>query len=588
VRIFKLGVVVCALLIPTVTILKAADDPQSPEKKVAESTNDKVVSQTQASDDANPVSKPADEQAAPQKPQEVTSANNTSDENDANALSGAQPTSAQPPQAPRPRVLRAEVPGVTYGFDERFRFEGYNNADFNEEKHDRSNLIRTRLRPYADVNFGEYLEGYVRMGWEGMKRFSDASYPVPAGAGESGSPFTAGELWFDNAYLLLKKVPKVDSLSLQAGRFDIAKGDGWLFSDPSGLDGSRSGYDNAFDLAYRRKNSRLEVMGIDNPKYDEFFPVWNKQPIVDPTNPCNSGTAKNYEADLAQTGKQLQEWSQEAIGVYYTNRDLTNSDFEAYTFFNKSYGDLRKPTYYLYLPDRHYAILGGRGVHRLQRVKGLSVTGEFAYEAGTEDRMNAGTPNFDLRAWGGFGYAKQRFNVWFKPYVTAGFWALSGQDPKSRTVGNFDPLFQRSTNMSLTGGDAPSWSEFYVYSYGYEEGSYYWTNLKMAQAEAGFTPVKWVTLVGGYAHMDSMYPYAVNPYHSAGSVSPASPAAGVFGAGTGRGQLAKARAIYTLFPGVQGYYQSREVFPWRLLRAAGQRILVPRGNRVEIQGLLGI
>jgi len=54
------------------------------------------------------------------------------------------------------------------------------------------------------------------------------------------------------------------------------------------------------------------VIGIDNPKYDEFFPVWNKQPIVDPTNPCNNGTTKNYEPDLAQTGRQLQEWNQEA------------------------------------------------------------------------------------------------------------------------------------------------------------------------------------------------------------------------------------------------------------------------------------
>src|SRR6516164_8706871 len=41
--------------------------------------------------------------------------------------------------------------------------------------------------------------------------------------------------------------------------------------------------------------------------------------------------------------------------------------------------------------------------------KRASVTGEFAYEAGTEDSMSA-MPNFDLRAWGGFGYAKQRFN----------------------------------------------------------------------------------------------------------------------------------------------------------------------------------
>jgi hypothetical protein len=253
----------------------------------------------------------------------------------------------------------------------------------------------------------------------------------------------------------------MENLSLQAGRFEIVRGDGWLFSDPSAVDGSREAYDNAFDLAYRHKNSNLEVIGIDNPKYDEFFPVWNKAPVVDASNPSNSGTIKNYVASLAQTGKQLQEWDQTAIGVYYTNRELKNTDIDAYTFFNKSYGDIRKQTYYTYLPDRHYTLFGGRAVRRVKQVSGLSVTGEFAYEAGTEGSMKAGVPNFGIRAWGGYGYAKKKFNVKMNPYVTAGFWALSGQDPKSRTVGNYDPLFERSTNMSLT-GDAPSWSEFYV------------------------------------------------------------------------------------------------------------------------------
>jgi len=452
----------------------------------------------------------------------------------------------------------AEAP-ITYGFDERIRFEGYNNADFNSAKSDRLNQLRMRTRPYVDINFNEYLEGYLRMGWEGIKRNNDASYPS-ATVNEQASPFMAGELWFDNAYLKLKKIPGVENLSLQAGRFEIFRGEGFLFSDPSAVDGSRDAYDNAFDLAYRHKNSNLELIGIDNPKYDEFFPTWNKAPIVDASNSSNSGTMKNCVASLAQTGKQLQEWDQTAIGMYYMNRELKNTDIDAYTFFNKSYGDIRKPTYYTYLPDRHYTLFGGRVVQRVKQVSGLSLTGEFAYEDGTEDSMKARKPNFDIRAWGGYGYAKKKFNVKMNPYVTAGFWALSGQDPKSRTVGNFDPLFSRSTNMSLT-GDAPSWSEFYVYSEGYEEGSYYWTNLKMAQVESGFTPVKPLTFVGGYAHLDAMQPFAVNPYHAVGSVEPAKPSTGVFGSGLGRGQLAKVRMLYRIRPSIQGYVNLEKFFP---------------------------
>ena len=467
------------------------------------------------------------------------------------------PSEAPTGQA-RATGAKAEA-SITYGFDERFRFEGYNNADFNSAKADRLNQLRMRTRPYVDINFNKYLEGYLRMGWEGIKRTNDASYPSAA-VNEQASPYMAGELWFDNAYLKLKKFPGVENLSLQAGRFEIVRGDGWLFSDPSGVDGSREGYDNAFDLAYKHKNSNLELIGIDNPKYDEFFPVWNKFPIADASNPSNAGTIKNYEASKAQTGKQLQEWDQTALGAYYTNRQLKNTDLDGYTFFNKSYGDIRKQTYYTYLPDRHYTLFGGRAVQRAKRVPGLSVTGEFAYEAGTQDSMKAGVPNFAIRAWGGYGYAKKKFNVKTNPYVTAGFWALSGQDPKSRTVSNFDPLFSRSTNMSLT-GDAPSWSEFYIFSEGYEEGSYYWTNLKMAQVESGVTPAKRLTFVGGYAHLNAMQPFAVNPYHAVGSVKPATPTAGVFGTGTDRGQLAKVRMLYSITPSIQGYVNLEKFFP---------------------------
>ena len=469
-------------------------------------------------------------------------------------------TAAAPADLSKGNAVRAEAPGVTLGFEERLRFEGYNNADFNTAKQDRLNQLRTRMRAYADVNFGEYFEGYVRMGWEGVKRYDDPSYPKTPTGSEQASPFTAGELWFDSAYVLLKKFPGVNGLSMQAGRFDLVKGDGWLFNDPSALDGTRTGYDNVFDLSYRIKNTKFEVIGIDNTQYDEFFHTWNKQPIVDPTNPSNNGTIKNYVPAEAQKGKQLQEWNQEAIGLYYTNREWRSTDIEAYTFFNKSFRDIRKPSYYMYLPDRHYTLFGGRVVHRLKRLSGLSVTGEFAYETGTQDSMSGATENFPLRAWGGYGYAKQRFKVKFSPYVAGEFVALSGQDPNSRTVGSFEALFGRSTNAAPR-GEAPAWSEFYIYSLGYEEGSYYWTNLKMAQVESGFTPWPWLTLVGGYAHLDAMYPYSVNPYHAAGSVQPAKPAAGVFGTGTNRGQLAKARLMYRIRPNLGGYINVEKFFP---------------------------
>src|SRR3984957_8712849 len=87
-----------------------------------------------------------------------------------NAPSAASPAEPQAASGVRAQasVAAPETP-VTYGFDERTRFEGYNNADFNAAKSDRLNQFRTRVRPFADINFTEYLEGYGRMGWGGVK-----------------------------------------------------------------------------------------------------------------------------------------------------------------------------------------------------------------------------------------------------------------------------------------------------------------------------------------------------------------------------------------------------------------------------------
>ncbi|HKT47151.1 MAG TPA: hypothetical protein VJP87_06460 [Candidatus Acidoferrales bacterium] len=464
-------------------------------------------------------------------------------------------TAAPVPQA---TTAKAETPGITFGLEERIRFEGYNNTDFNDVKHDRLNQLRMRTRPSVDINFNKYFEGYFMLGWEGVKRYSDPSFPLTSG-GETGSPFMAGELWVSNAYIKVKQFPGLENLSLQAGRFNIVKGDGWLFSDPSAVDGSRDGYDNAFDFAYRHGRSRFELIGVDNPAYDEFFPTVNKTPIADAANPANSGAIKNAIPASAQAGKQLQEWNQTALGIYYTNREFRNTDLDAYGFFDKDYGDIRKPTSYLYQPDRRYFLFGGRIVQRVKSLPGVTVTAEFAYEAGAENSMSA-APNFDLRAWGGFAYLRKSFRVKFSPYIIGGYWALSGQKANSRTDTEFEPMLERTFNTSLN-TDAPSWSEFYAFSYGYEIGTYYWTNLKMPQVEGGFSPAKRATIVVGYADMNAMQPFAVNPFHAAGSVQPAVAPAGVFGSGLNRGQLVKTKVIYKLTPNVQGYLSGEKFFP---------------------------
>jgi hypothetical protein len=449
----------------------------------------------------------------------------------------------------------AEPPGITFGVDERFRGEGSNNADFNGALNDRLRQVRFRTKALVDIRFNDNVELFTRLAQEGIKRTTD---PGQAFHGQA-SPFYAGETWFDAAYLKLNRLPGAPNLSLQVGRFEIIKGDGWLFADPSSLDGGRSNYSNAFSLKYSRQKSTFELLGILNPKYDEFFPVIAPLAAFNRSNPAASGAVSGANPALTQSGKQLQEWDEAALGVYYTNRRRANTDIDSYVFFQRASNDIRSPGNYLYLPDRHFTVLGGRMVRRLQRVRNLSLVGEFSYELGTESSMRPEVPNFDIRAWGGYGYVSKRSERKTRPFVMAGFWAMSGQDPHSRTVGNFDPLFARWGHSPAL-GEEPDWSDFYVNSLGPESGNRFWTNLKLAQLESGFTPLKPITITVAYARLGAFDPFAVNPFHAAGSVSPATPT-GIFGTGATRGQWVKARVQFTLARNFQGFVNVEKFFP---------------------------
>src|SRR5262249_29352981 len=119
----------------------------------------------------------------------------------------AQPSSTIPAPAPvpsaKPQSLAAasEAPGTTFGFEQRFRAEGYNNADMNQSSLDKMRQVRFRARAYADINFNSYLEAFIRVANEGYKRTSDPSFPLSASGAEQSSPYMTGEFWFDSAYL---------------------------------------------------------------------------------------------------------------------------------------------------------------------------------------------------------------------------------------------------------------------------------------------------------------------------------------------------------------------------------------------------
>ncbi|MCX6624050.1 MAG: alginate export family protein [Acidobacteria bacterium] len=392
----------------------------------------------------------------------------------------------------------AEPPVMEFGFEQRIRNENWNNIlDFSDGANDQRNQVRYRTRVWANVPVGSNFSFSVGLNQETNQKIGQVTH--------------FDEVVFETAYLDIKKV-FVKGLSLRVGRQNLIRGEGFVFMEGGPGDGSRAIGFNAVNLAYTYRKSQLELIGIWNPREERFLPHWNDR------------------------HKTLQDWDEQAIGAYYTNRDSSRTGLEAYYFLKKEYHDRRPATNFQFQPDRHIQIAGGRVQQQLTR--NLSATGEFAGEWGAQH------PNIPIRAWGGYGYLKRTFNErkW-KPYVQAGYWAMSGDDPKTANrIEGWDPMFARF----------PKWSELYIYSQVPEYGVAYWTNTNMWQGEAGFSPHKRVQVRTTYYHMGAFQPFTKN--------------AGFIASGLNRGDMFQARVDIPFNDNWRGHVLYEGLVPGNFLR----------------------
>jgi hypothetical protein len=377
-----------------------------------------------------------------------------------------------------------------FGYDQRFRHEDWNNIqDQNSLTHDEKNWQTFRQRLWFKTRLGTpHVEFYVRM----LNQFTKTTTPE--------TPLNWDEVIFDNLYLNFKKTG-IPGVSIKIGRQDIIFGEGFILMDGSASEGPRTSYFNAIDISYTRKKSKLDLLGLISPRRDRFFPVIHRQP------------------------KNLNEWDEQAAGAYYTDDNLKNTHFELYYLLKKEIHDFRAPTHRQYQPDRHVHTIGGRIVQHLSH--GYTATGEFAFQRGAQHS------DISIRGWGGYGYLKKQFQAKYSPYVVGGYLALSGDDPATAdTVENWDPLFERW----------PKWGGMYPWSQVPEKGIGYWTNMRMIQAEAGFTPWKPLTVKGILYLNDAFHPYTKGDPK-------------VFGTGLHRGLMPELIASYQIGRSIVGEFR---------------------------------
>jgi hypothetical protein len=364
-----------------------------------------------------------------------------------------------------------------FGFEQRTRNENWNNLfDYNGTLDDQRVQVRWRTRAWMKAPLSKNVDFMVGINQESNQILTP------------DRPFLFDEAVFETAYLDIKKL-FVNGLTLRVGRQNINKGEGFLLLEGTPGDGSRSIYYNSAVLGYSWKKSKLEAIGISNPRTDRYLPR------------------------VHDRHKPLLDWNERAIGTYYTDTNLKNTSIEAYYFYKKETGDLRPVTHPQYQGDRHISTAGGRVVERFKN--GWSLTGEMAQQWGAQH------PNLTISSRGGYAYVKKTFGPKGRHYLLGGYIGMSGDNPATAsTIENWDPIFSRW----------PKWSELYIYSQFRERAPSYWTNTGMWQAELGYALANPLNLRLTYYKMHAYYPFRGAPV--------------TFGSGTSRGSMPQIRLDY--------------------------------------------
>lgn len=373
------------------------------------------------------------------------------------------------------------LPQFKISFMERFRIETWDNAvTLSSAANGGTSYDRNRTNLMGQWFPTEHFEAALMLTNEYRYYFAPTN-----------KNFNFNEIFFDQLYV--KYTDGFGAITL--GRQNIMLGEGFIVMDGSPLDGSRSAYFNAgrFDWSID-KVKKLTAFVSYVPTLDNVLPVINDQ------------------------DQQLLEQPEYGAGLYFAGL----------------FGNLNLQPYYIYKyidkTDTHPLIsnihtLGARVISPV--AEQFTVTGEGAYQFG-----NAG--NNSRSAYGGYAYCDfdTKLNKSYAPDVcTVGGIYLSGDDPATKTVEGWDPVFSRW----------PKWSESYIYTLIKEYGGKvaYWSNFASIFGKLKFTLMSDLSLNIDYHHM----------------FAPQKALAGSYPGGTGntRGDLIIAKLIFKINDNISGH-----------------------------------
>jgi len=265
------------------------------------------------------------------------------------------------------------------------------------------------------------------------------------------------ELLFDRFKLTMRNFLDMP-LTAVVGRQDIILGKAWLVLDGTPYDGSRTIFLDAARLTYNwdEKNTKIDMIYIDQAAASDRW----LQPIND-------------------RDKALTEQDEHGAILYVTNNSLENTQLEGYFIYkNDNPVDVtldfpiswsKKAEIYTY----GGAVSGDLDANWKYRVEGALQRG---------DKWDSSNTEQDLQAYGAKANLSYHFNDEANSNLHMVYEYLSGDDPSTDKIEQFDPLW----------GEWPQWSELYVYTYSRETMIGETTNLHRLGFGHSFKPCpKW-------------------------------------------------------------------------------------------------
>ncbi len=390
--------------------------------------------------------------------------------------------------------LSAEL-GFKWGPYLRLRHEYWKNiSDMENNTLDNRNFFRTKASLWSEIDFDQDISLFVKLTNENRAY----TYWGNSTTGKKSYHYDIHELVFDNFYLDFKNMLGAP-LDLRLGRQDLSStnyGEGFIFSDGTPRDGSRTYYFNAAKATWRisGKNT-LEFFYIKNEKTDNFLPVIN-------------------ELD----GEQQLNYSNEiGAGIYHKCDSLENLHWENYYIYKSDQGERPAP----FTEKNKIHTLGSFAKYSLPP---LTLRGQLSYQSGDYG-------DNDREGMGGYIFLDRDFkDLFWNPELSAGFYYLSGDDRNSSKFEGWNQLFSPYT-----------WtSEIYCLHYSKETGTTYWTNLQMWRTYLILHPNEKTKLTFWYNFLKA------NEQVSAGSI--------FSGSGKNRGHLAQARLDHAFNKNISAYF----------------------------------